>query len=661
MKNLLLLMFVPLTLFAQSEQQIRIHQDKRIEQSQELYTYLRSDNERERELALLAIANIQDTAAVDAVAPLLTDEVPKVRSMAAFALGMINKPRCATLLFRRLSVEREEKCVADILNAIGLCGTQDDLKKMVVQAEDYPEEWRSWLALSIARFANRKIKDITATKFAATLLNDNATVINATYALMRIGDTTVIRNNRIRLIEQLGNSSAIVRMWSASALSVLKDDETIQALTRTAEQDKDWRVRVNAIRALRSKPSSRMTVLKAINDKNEHAALSAVASYDQITADETVIADSSIMFELLRSTVTPVSVKEDIRILLAKKMGERAIPLIGPWKNENPYIAAQRVRAFGATGSEKSVPLIREAILQSGSSSAIVTIAGIESYQSIAQHSNEQVKKDFLKTAILMFARNDAGISYTSSVAFQDTAFSADIRKIYLSALVTAYNNMKAPADLEPMVELLKVFGEIGDSSALPSIENALTAQDNVIRRSAEKAYTAITDEEPPTGSVSSAESYKPFYSMQDLPLLEQYKGAEITTSRGKIRITFEKEAAPFTVLNFIKLAKQKFYDGLSFHRVVSNFVIQGGDPLGNGSGGPNYSIRTEVHPNARFKSGGVGMASAGKDTEGSQWFITHCPTPHLDYRYTVFGYTPDAKVIDQIMIGDKIERIVLF
>ncbi|MDP1677141.1 MAG: peptidylprolyl isomerase [Bacteroidota bacterium] len=142
--------------------------------------------------------------------------------------------------------------------------------------------------------------------------------------------------------------------------------------------------------------------------------------------------------------------------------------------------------------------------------------------------------------------------------------------------------------------------------------------------------------------------------------MLNKYKGAEIFTSKGKIKITFEKEAAPFTVLNFILLAQKKFYDGLSFHRVVSNFVIQGGDPLGNGSGGPNYAIRSEVHPNTKYRTGAVGMASAGKDTEGSQWFITHCPTPHLDFRYSIFGYTKDAAIVDKIMVGDTIEKVVL-
>ncbi|MDD8019493.1 MAG: peptidylprolyl isomerase [Bacteroidota bacterium] len=143
--------------------------------------------------------------------------------------------------------------------------------------------------------------------------------------------------------------------------------------------------------------------------------------------------------------------------------------------------------------------------------------------------------------------------------------------------------------------------------------------------------------------------------------MLSRYSGAEVITSKGKIKITFAKEAAPFTTLNFIFLAQKKFYNGLSFHRVVSNFVIQGGDPLGNGSGGPGYTIRTEIHPDAQYTAGAVGMASAGKDTEGSQFFITHCPTPHLDGRYSIFGYTKDLDVVNKIMAGDRIERVVLF
>ncbi len=261
---------------------IRILQDKRIEQSEQLYSFLASGNERERELSLLAIANIQDTGAVEIVAPLLNDESPKVRAMAAFAIGMIGKSRGSSFLFRRLSVEREDKCVGELFNAIGMCGTSDDLKKIIFQSEDYQSKWNPYVAQAIFRFANRKIKDAGATKYAVSLLDDKSSIINTIYALMRINDTTVIRNNRERLIEQTINSSPLIRMWTASMLGALNDEKTISRLLSIAVTDKDWRVRVNAIRALRTKKEYKNKILKLTADKNEHVALAAVASFGEM-------------------------------------------------------------------------------------------------------------------------------------------------------------------------------------------------------------------------------------------------------------------------------------------------------------------------------------------------------------------------------------------
>jgi len=113
-------------------------------------------------------------------------------------------------------------------------------------------------------------------------------------------------------------------------------------------------------------------------------------------------------------------------------------------------------------------------------------------------------------------------------------------------------------------------------------------------------------------------------------------------------------------VLSFAKLVRKKFYDGLIFHRVVPDFVIQGGDPRGDGWGGPGYSIRSEFSL-ATFTKGAVGIASSGKDTEGCQFFITQVPTPHLDGRYTVFAQVIEGQdVVDRIQIGDTITEIVL-
>ncbi|NUN69094.1 MAG: peptidylprolyl isomerase [Bacteroidetes bacterium] len=187
-----------------------------------------------------------------------------------------------------------------------------------------------------------------------------------------------------------------------------------------------------------------------------------------------------------------------------------------------------------------------------------------------------------------------------------------------------------------------------------------MTSRDRVIAQTAQNAFGSITGAEELPELPSSAPGYSPFFTQEDLSLLGRYSGATVTTTKGAFTIRFDKNAAPLTVLNFILLAKKGFYTGLPFHRVVANFVIQGGDPLGNGSGGPEHSIRTEVHPSAVYRTGAVGMASAGKDTEGSQWFVTHCPTPHLDFRYSIFGYTQDRSVIDRVTVGDRILAVTL-
>jgi len=133
---------------------------------------------------------------------------------------------------------------------------------------------------------------------------------------------------------------------------------------------------------------------------------------------------------------------------------------------------------------------------------------------------------------------------------------------------------------------------------------------------------------------------------------------AEVVTSRGTFVIELLNRDAPRTVQNFVQLAESGFYDGLDFHRVVPNFVIQGGCPIGNGWGNPGYEIRCEVSP-LRYERGMVGMAHAGKDTGGSQWFVTHSAQPHLDGRYTIFGRVVEGMdVVDAIRVEDTIEAV---
>lgn len=133
-------------------------------------------------------------------------------------------------------------------------------------------------------------------------------------------------------------------------------------------------------------------------------------------------------------------------------------------------------------------------------------------------------------------------------------------------------------------------------------------------------------------------------------------------TSKGDIHATLFPSAAPVTVASFVNLVRKKFYDGLTFHRVVPDFVIQGGDPLGTGEGGPGYGFEEEFSPKLRYdKPGAIGMASEGPGTKtnGSQFFITHQAVPRLNDKYTIFGQvTQGQDVVNRIAIGDKILSI---
>lgn len=137
---------------------------------------------------------------------------------------------------------------------------------------------------------------------------------------------------------------------------------------------------------------------------------------------------------------------------------------------------------------------------------------------------------------------------------------------------------------------------------------------------------------------------------------------ATIHTNKGDINLRLFPDQAPLTVLSFVNLSKRGFYDNLTFHRVIPQFMIQGGCPLGTGTGGPGYRFKDEFSPDLRHdKPGILSMANAGPGTNGSQFFITHVPTPHLDNRHTVFGEVigpEDQKVVDSIVRGDTIKTI---
>ena len=222
--------------------------------------------------------------------------------------------------------------------------------------------------------------------------------------------------------------------------------------------------------------------------------------------------------------------------------------------------------------------------------------------------------------------------------------------------LKEAFSHFKEPVGVEPMQAIVMAVSAINSPAAQKFLRHVFeTAKTKPLVESAEKGLeqSGISVTRREAGDV-------PLFVADSLFLEKDSLIAEIKTSRGYIKIKLLPKIAPATVGSFVQLARKKFYNGLVFHRVVPDFVVQGGDPRGDGWGGPGYSIPCEYnrHPYLR---GTVGMATAGKDTGGSQFFICHSEQPHLNGRYTVFGEVVDGMdVVDNLEIDDKIISVVI-
>ena len=225
-----------------------------------------------------------------------------------------------------------------------------------------------------------------------------------------------------------------------------------------------------------------------------------------------------------------------------------------------------------------------------------------------------------------------------------------------VTPLIEVYQQFNAPRDIEPMQAILAALDSLASPQAVPLLEKELENPFPPIREYARRALihilgdSTITIPEVPSKQLTR-------WDFEPLSPETQYT-ARINTSRGTIDIRLLPDKAPVTVANFVHLVRSGFYNGLTFHRVVPGFVIQGGDPRGDGWGGPGYTIPCE-YSDVPYNRGTVGIAHAGKDTGGSQFFITHTPQPHLNGRYTVFGQVVKGmEIVDTIMIFDKIQSI---
>ncbi|HEX8290209.1 MAG TPA: peptidylprolyl isomerase, partial [Pyrinomonadaceae bacterium] len=233
----------------------------------------------------------------------------------------------------------------------------------------------------------------------------------------------------------------------------------------------------------------------------------------------------------------------------------------------------------------------------------------------------------------------------------------AETARALVEALPRALQDQTDDAALSILGALAKQQG----AEVEPAIKSALETTDYLVRR---RAADILRERAGGQAAGRRVETVNTRNHREDyeraLARVGKSVRAVVMTDKGPFTMELLPDEAPLTVDNFVGLARKNYFNNVLFHRVVPNFVVQGGDPRGDGNGGPGYQIRCEINE-VPYGRGAVGMALSGKDTGGSQWFVTHSPQPHLDGGYTVFGRVVEGMdVVDQIVRGDRIRSVTV-
>jgi cyclophilin family peptidyl-prolyl cis-trans isomerase/HEAT repeat protein len=425
------------------------------------------------------------------------------------------------------------------------------------------------------------------------------------------------------LILSTGDTSPEVRMAATLALKKVNSEPSRIAIQKILKQDPDYRVRINALRALQIFPFHliKIFLVESLQDS--------VPSVG-VTASE--VLKSSIKKEyrkeisMLARTIKNWRIQANLyeAALSVSDQKELAEEIRATFnKSSNPYQKAALISAL--QHSLMSYGFVQEQLFSN--TVAVVKSSAASSLTAMNYHKNfdHTLKIKFAEIYKAAINIADPAVVATIASALADSVldYKSTIRDY--SFLHKARSKLSLPKDLESIVTL---------EMAIAYFEG-------------KKIMSRQNDFNHPIA----------WGSVKKIPKDQK---ATIKTSKGNIFIRLFVEEAPGSVANFVTLVSNHYYDDKYFHRVAPNFVVQGGCPRGDGWGGEDYSIRSEF-ATRRYKTGSMGMASAGKDTEGTQWFITHLPTPHLDGRYTLFAEVERGMdVVDKIEVGDKIISIGL-
>ena len=639
---------------------------------------------------------------------LLNHQSPEVRYRAALAIGRIGDKRGTDALLKALEATTTIRLRSITVFALGEIEDAKAMQAMMDLLERKTEtaEVRARAAEALGKIADTQVHRDAFDKeklekinqlLIAQLPDPSVTLLPGKKLLASLTITALTRVRQPSCVEpltkQLKSRDADIRAEAANALFRLRQPINTAVPTLIALlTDRDHNVRANSARALGlgKEASAFEPLVKTLNDPNDQVQVSAVRGLAAL-ADARAVAPLLAMGEKLLKEYEQGKTNGEARPPQINLLLEIATAL-GGFKDESVLPLLHRLRATTGAGAHTE---IEAAIIKFGEKEFWVGLddqalapSDWRKAAQLAQNLGE-INSDRAKAALLkMWEQAEQGkidarampalFRALNRIKFDGLQAAArrqltskeitvraaaanlltDLNDENFNVLAQALEQSKADQLGDARLALINAIAKYKTLQATNIIKSSLNDPDQRVRRRAADALRQMGagGEEVPAEAASAPHDQA--YYARVRHLMDKQVTVTFHTSKGIIKVEMFAHDSPMTVDNFIELAKKKYFDSIVFHRIVPNFVAQGGDPRGDGNGGPGYQIRCEINTHL-YRRGSVGMALSGKDTGGSQFFFCHSPQPHLDGGYTVFGQViAGMEAVDKLTRGDVIERV---
>jgi len=592
---------------------IKIYDLKDKRDSKGLLSFFSNKNVVYRAEAALAFGSVQDTLALPNLHFLLNDTNETVRLSAAFAIGQTSHLSSIESLRAQLNQETSEQVMYELLIAYGSCVDSLGLGYLTnfKSSSNLTAEGKAW---GLYKAGLKKIMSKNGTSEVIQLLKKENVQLAASNYFSRL-QIENIAAYETELIESLNTSkNPNIRMNLARAIGKIdskKSQTTLLDLLKTEPSDL---VIINALRVLDSKYESNYLseVQNLVLSSKPQVALAAsnvIMKSQKLESSEI----ESLIFKTKNNRVKAALYSKWMTL----ENGAVSEKIKKEYSNSsNIYYKGDLLKALSSDSSQ--VDYIAE--ITFSANQPYLKSSGIATLQNMLANgfSTKEKMAGYFKRAI---QSRDIGLIYAAALTLADTANGLKDQFDNFDFLTVAKDNLTLPIDAEAMIAIQNVIDTFEGNTPF---QNFINPYNNPI-------------------------------DWEHVKRISKNQKVILHTGKGDIVWLLNVEESPGTTEFFLRLAEKGFYDGLVFHRVVPNFVAQGGCPRGDGFGGTPESIRSEFGIR-RYKTGSVGVASAGKDTESCQFFITHSPTPHLNGRYTIFAEVVEGmEVAQNLDIGDKI------